>query len=71
MALLMCSCGSGGTDSDVNKISKPNLTERDIRNYLGTYAELKEDKQKALRAGRRTSTPRSRTTRPSCSTESP
>lgn len=51
MALLMCSCGSGGTDSDVNKISKPNLIERDIRNYLGAYAELKEDKQKALRAG--------------------
>lgn len=51
MALLMCSCGSGGTDPDVNKISKPNLTERDIRNYLGAYAELKQNKQKALRAG--------------------
>lgn len=51
MALLVCSCGSGGTAPELNKISKPSLTERHIRNYLAAYAELQELKQKALRAG--------------------
>ena len=51
VALLMCSCGSGGTEPAASKISSRPLAEQDIRNYLAAYSELKERKHKALRAG--------------------
>lgn len=50
LALLLSACGSSQSDSELNRISKPNLTEQDIRNYLGAYKEIAEVKQKALRA---------------------
>ena len=51
LALVMSACGSGKSDSEINRVSKPNLNEQDIRKYLDTYKELKEHKQIALRAG--------------------
>jgi len=49
LALGLCACGRGG-QSDVEKVSKPALTEQDIRKYLAAYRDLQDNKQKALRA---------------------
>ena len=48
-ALGFSACGWGGR-SDVEKVSKPGLTEQDILKYLAAYRDLQDNKQKALRA---------------------
>ncbi len=49
LAVGLGACGQGG-QADVERVSKPSLTEEDIRKYLAAYRELQANKHKALSA---------------------